>query len=280
MMICAGLAVDAAAAPDWLPEGAELPAAYVVASGEKLIDSRAPAVRRQPASLAKLAGALVVLEAAGMDPSIMKAAVTVSAGAAATGGTRLGLRPMDRATARDLLAAMLVGSANDACMALAEHLGGAARFVERMNALAARLGATDTRFIDPCGFDRPGQHTTARDMLKIARAALAAPAIVGIAGQADVRVVTLNDRRALSAWNTNALVGRYDGAFGLKTGYTRQAGQCLVATARRGNLVVIVVVLGGKDRWPVTAALFDEAFSRLTGYPSVRSRSTIGEPDY
>ncbi len=258
-----------------------MPAAYVVASGERILDSRAPAAQRQPASLAKLAGTLVVHDSARSNPAILDGIVKVSALAAAALGTRLGLRSGDRIKVRDLLAAMLVGSANDACLALAEHVAGSGeRFAARMNKLAAQLGAVNTRFVDPCGFDRPDQHTTARDMLQIGRAALAEPAIVGIVEQSTARVVTLNDGRAFEVRNTNALIGRYDGAFGLKTGYTRQAGQCLIASARRGSLVVLVVVLGGKDRWPVTAALLDQAFDRLTGYPRAQSRSTIGEPDY
>lgn len=279
--LCAVLAGAPAVAADTLPEGAALPAAYIVASGAQVLDSRAPYARRQPASLAKLAGALVILNAAAEKPAVMSTAVTISKRAAASRGTRLGLRPGEQVAAGDLLAAMLIGSANDACLALAEHIAGSgAKFVQRMNTLAVRLKMSDTRFVDPCGFDQPGQHTTAADMLRIAYATLAEPEIVRIVEQPAVRVVTQNSGRTLVALNTNALLGRYDGAFGLKTGYTQQAGQCLIAAARRGSTVAIVVILGGKDRWPVTVALLDAAFDRLTGYPRVRGRSTIGEPDY
>lgn len=285
LLRCAGIGlyaflISVPAVAATLPEEATLPAAYIVASGAQILDSRAPLARRQPASLAKLVGALVILDATKGKPALMDATITISARAAATTGTRLGLRTGDRVTINDLFAAMLVGSANDACMALAEHVAGnRIKFVERMNALARRFKMSDTRFIDPCGFDQPGQHTTAADMLRLAYAVLAEPAIVSIVEQPAVRIVTKNGNRVLSSRTTNALLGRYDGAFGLKTGYTQQAGQCLIAAARRGSTVAIVVILGGKDRWPVTVALLDDAFERLTGYPRVRNRSTIGEPD-
>lgn len=279
--LCVVLAGAPAIAAVTLPEGAALPAAYIVASGAQILDSHAPFARRQPASLAKLAGALIIVNAFAEKPAAMQATVTISKRAAASGGTRLGLRAGEKVATGDLLAAMLIGSANDACLALAEHIAGSSeKFVERMNALAGRLKMADTRFVDPCGFDQPGQHTTAADMLRIAYSALAEPEILRIVEQPAVRVITRNSKRTLTAPNTNALLGRYDGSFGLKTGYTQQAGQCLIAAAQRGSKVVIVVILGGKDRWPVTVALLDEAFERLTGYPRVRARSTIGEPDY
>lgn len=264
-----------------LPEGTALPAAYIVASSAQILDSHAPFARRQPASLAKLAGALVVVKAFAEKPEALQTIVTISKHAAASSGTRLGLRAGEQVAAGDLLAAMLIGSTNDACLALAEHIAGSGeKFVQRMNALSERLQMTDTRFVDPCGFDQPGQHTTATDMLRMAYSALAEPEILRIVDQPSVRVITRNSKRTLTAPNTNALLGRYSGTFGLKTGFTQQAGQCLIAAARRGSKVVIVVILGGKDRWPMSVALLDEAFDRLTGYPRIRGRSTIGEPDY
>jgi D-alanyl-D-alanine carboxypeptidase (penicillin-binding protein 5/6) len=281
VLLASGSAYAAAAASAWLPDGTKAPAAYVVASEDRVLASHAPRALRQPASLAKLAGALVMLDAERERPGLLNQTAIVSARAASTDGTRLGLRKEERVAVSALLAAMLVGSANDACLTLAEHLAGSAeRFVRLMNARARALGMKDTRFVDPCGFDRAGQHTTAADMLRLGRAALADPTILRIVEQPFVRVVVDDGARVLSARNTNALLGRYDGAFGVKTGHTREAGPCLIAAARRGTAVVLVVVLGSRDRWPVTVALFDEAFDRLTGYPRVRGRATIGEPDF
>lgn len=275
-----GAPAGGAAADAWLPDDARRPAAYVVEAGGNILARHADQARRQPASLAKLAAAVVVAEAARANAALLEASATVSAQAAAATGTRLGLRAGQRVAASQLLAAMLVGSANDACLALAEHLAGdAAAFADRMNSLAARLGMTATHFVDPCGFDRTGQHTTASDLLKLARRALEEPLILGLAERTSIRVLPQGGARALSMRSTNALLGRYDGALGLKTGYTRQAGPCIIAVARRDGLTAIAIVLGAQDRWPVTVALLDEAFDRATGMPRVRSRSAIGEPD-
>ena len=268
---------------DWLPPSFRRPAAFVVATRDTLLASLDADLRRQPASLAKLAAAIVALEALGALGTArgrLADVVNVSAAAAAVEGTRLGLRAANRVSAEQLLSAMLIGSANDACLALAEHVAGSARaFVERMNRLAASLGMRDTHFIDPCGLDRPGQHSTAADLLKLARRALEEPQILQRAERDAVRVELTDSRGHLVMRGTNALLNAYDGAFGLKTGYTRQAGPCLIGAARRGDTEALVVILGCKDRWPVSVALLDEAFERLGGIPRVRSRATVGEPD-
>lgn len=261
----------------WLPDGIARPAAYVAASRDSILLSHRADDRRQPASLSKLVAALVTLEEEGARPGLLRTEARVSRRAAAAEGTRAGLRAGERWTGQDLLTAMLVASANDACLALAEHVSGSGeRFVDAMNRLAQTLRMNDTRFVDPCGFDRPGQHTTANDLLAVARAVLETPELLRIAGLPSARIV---GGRALRLHATNALLGRYEGAFGLKTGYTRQAGPCLIATAGQGSSVAIVVVLGAQDRWPFTVALLDETLERLTGFPRVRSRVTFGEPD-
>ncbi len=275
----------ALASEDWMPRGAQTPAAFVIAAGDRVLRAHRAQVRRQPASLAKLAGALVVLEAGRAAPALLSDVVRIDRAAATAGGTRLGLGAGERVRADELLAAMLLRSANDACLALATHVAGdAERFVARMNALAATLGMRDTRFADPCGFDRPGQHTTAADLLRLARAALADATLVAIvekeAARISVEGATDAAGRAIVVRSTNALLGRYDGAFGLKTGFTRQAGGCLIAAARRGPYVVTAVLLGGRDRWPVSVAMLDHAFEQLTGMPRIGSPATIGEPDW
>lgn len=258
-----------------------MPRAYIVQIEGKVVASHAPRKPHPPGSLAKLAAALVVVEADARTPGLLDGPVLVSGRAASAGGTRLGLRGGDRVRARDLLAAMLVGSSNDACLALAEHVGGnVATFVDRMNATAHRLGMKATRFADPCGFDRPGQQTTAEDMLALAVAALRDPLVVALSEERTVRVYTVGKRRAFVVKNTNALLGRYHGAFGLKTGYTAEAGPCLIAAVRQGGTIAIVVLLGAKkDRWRLAVVLLDEAFDRVMDMPRVRDRATTGEPD-
>lgn len=210
-----------------------------------------------PASLTKLLAALVLVDGTWWRSD---AVVTVSRQAADMPGSRLGLKAGERLRAGDLLAAMLVRSANDACMALAEHAAGSVQvFVERMNAKAGDLGLAGTAMENPCGFDGPGHRSTVRDLLALADAAMTRPEVAAAVALPRIAVETLGGRR-LEAANTNKLIGSLDGARGLKTGYTSGAGHCLIARAERNGRSVTVVLLGARERWWTTAAIIEDAF--------------------
>lgn len=232
-------------------------ASYVVAVDGRVVWERDADVPRQPASLAKLLTALVVLEAAGgWDPD---APVPVSARAAAAEGSRLGLAAGERIAAGDALTALLVRSANDAAVALAEHAAGDVEtFVVRMNARARALGL-DATFADPAGLDRPGQAVSARDLLRLAQAAMESPEIARRVALPRARVATAGGR-AFDVVSSNALLGRVPGTFGVKSGYTSGAGKCLIAAAEREGREVWIVLLDAPDRWWTAAALIEEAF--------------------
>ena len=211
--------------------------------------------RLAPASLAKLMTSLLVLEGGRLDET-----VTVSRAAARATGTRMGLREGESFSARDLHAAMVVRSANDACRALADHAS--PDFVALMNARAAALGLADTRYADPCGHDREGQYTSAADVARLAELLAAQPEYLRVARLARVRIASAAGRRfELPA--TNALIGRYPGAIGLKTGYTSAAGHCLAALAERQGVRVLVVMLHSPNRWWNAVGLLDRAFEAL-----------------
>jgi D-alanyl-D-alanine carboxypeptidase (penicillin-binding protein 5/6) len=210
-----------------------------------------------PASLAKLALAVVALESGAMRKEAL-----VSPAAARQGGSRIGLRAGERLGGEELLAATLIASANDACLALAEHVAGSARgAVQRMNALAKRLGMAATAFRDPCGFDRPGQKTTAADLARLADAAMRQPRILELAGTREMRIAATGGRE-YPLRNTNLLLGSYPGAVGLKTGYTSRAGRCLIALARRDGIEVLLVMLAAEDRWDGAERLLEAGFNR------------------
>ncbi len=233
-------------------------AAYLVLADDAVVFAGDPRRRWPPASLAKLALALVVTDTASPD-----AVVTVSARAAAATGSRAGLRAGDRVRVRDLVAAAMMASGNDACLALAEHVAGSERaFVAAMNARAQALGLSDTAFANACGYDAPGMRTSAVDMAALARAALAQPAIATWA-HAEAHTVRTLGGRDLRLRNTNAFVGRVPGVTGLKTGYTAKAGRNLVLTAEREGHRVIVVLLGAHDRWWDAAAMLERAFDTV-----------------
>ena len=246
----------AAAAPDGPADrypGAG--AAYLVLRDGAVLWARAPDAPRAPASLAKLMTALLVAEGSAPD-----AWLTVSARAAAETGARIGLRAGERVRVGDALAAALVVSANDACLALAEHAGGSAgAFVERMNRRAAALGLAGTRYADPCGHDRAGQVTTATDLVALTRAVLAVPLLRELVARERVAFATAGGRR-LEARTRNSLLGRVRGLDGVKTGTTEAAGRCVVARAERDGTEVLVVLLGAPDRWWTAAALVEAAF--------------------
>jgi D-alanyl-D-alanine carboxypeptidase (penicillin-binding protein 5/6) len=233
-------------------------AAYLVAVDGRLHWARNPDLPRPPASLAKLLSAVVLLD----DPHWDDAArIEVSAAAAAVEGSQLGLRRGEALRAGDALTALLVRSANDACVALAEHYGGSIdQFVQRMNTRAAALGMTRSHFGHPCGLDAPGQQTTARDLLRVAGVALAQPKIAARVGLARAEIETLGGRR-LAFLNGNALVGRVDGVIGMKSGFTTRAGKCVVAVAQRGEHRVWLVMLGAEERWWTASGMIESAFA-------------------
>ncbi|MDH4191127.1 MAG: serine hydrolase [Betaproteobacteria bacterium] len=230
--------------------------AYLVKRNGELLWAGAQAERLPPASLAKMMTALLVLERGDLDRD-----VTVSRGVAHETGTRIGLRPGDRLRAGDLLAATVIRSANDACFALAEDVGKDAQgFVALMNRRAAALGLADTRFADPCGHDRAGQFSSAADLARIAEQLIEQPEYLRLSRSARLAIATTDGRRRFDLYNTNALIGRYRGAIGLKTGYTQAAGNCLVAFAERRGVRVLLVLLNAPNRWWNAAGLLDRAF--------------------
>ena len=215
------------------------------------IDTPLPA-----ASLGKMMTALLVAEAR-PDAGVV---TTISPSAVAAGGARLGLRAGERIDVESLLAAMLLRSANDSCVALAEWQAGSERaFVARMNARAVALGLAGTHFVNACGFDATGQHSTARDLLVLARRVLAQPVLAALVRRETMTIATRGGRR-FALRNTNALLGRVPGVIGVKTGYTRLAGTCLVVVAERKGRRVYVALLGAGDRWWDAAAMIERAF--------------------
>jgi len=231
-------------------------AGYVVAVDDDVLWARAADVPRPPASLTKVLTALVLLEQ-DWQPD---AWVTVGERAAKVEGTRAHLRAGEQLKARDALGAMLVASANDACLALAEHAAGSrAAFVVRMNRRAAELGMTHSHFEHPCGLDDPRQVSTPADLLRATRTALSLPEFERIVALDHVSVRT-RAGRDFSLHTTNALLGRIDGAAGVKTGFTSHAGKCLIGMVRRGGKRVIVVLLNAADRWWTASILLEEVF--------------------
>lgn len=226
-------------------------AAYVLAVDDQTVWGRALDTPRPPASLTKLLSALVILDHH-WQPD---APVPISAHAAGIEGSHIGLRAGERVSAGDLLTAMIVRSGNDACMAMAEYVGGTdENFVRLMNAKAQQLGMKHSSFRNPCGLDANGHVSTPRDLLVLARAAADRSEIASRANQQHAEIRTLGGRR-LHFKNTNAILGRDPDVAGLKTGFTNRAGKCLIALAEHGAHRVWVVLLHAPDRWNAASGL-------------------------
>ena len=262
LALLAGLSLTAAA------EDLELPAPSCILmekqTGQVLYESNAHEKLR-PASVTKVMTLLLVMEALESGSIGWDDTVTTSAAAAAKGGSQIYLEENEQLPLTEMLKSVVVSSANDCACALAEHVAGSeAAFVSRMNDRAAELGMTDTHFVNCTGLDdgpdADTHLTTAYDIALMSRALLQ---------HGEIKQYTTiwmdtvrNGQFGLS--NTNKLVRFYDGTTGLKTGYTSQAGYCLSASAERGGMELIAVVMHCKssvDRFESAKALLNYGFS-------------------
>lgn len=200
---------------------------------EKNINEKVP-----NASTTKMLTAIVAYENADMDEVVI-----VTKKAANTGGSRLGLRTNDKVTLGDLMKGLLLCSGNDAAVAIAEHVGGSEEmFCEMMNEKAKEIGALNTNFVTPHGLDRENHYSTAYDLALIADYALDIPYIANIVAKRTETIKINGVSKNLNT--TNEMLSMYDGANGVKTGYTSKAGRCLVTSATNENWQLISVVLG------------------------------------
>lgn len=207
----------------------------------------------EPASVTKIMTLLLVMEAIDSGSLHYDDMVTASAYACSMGGSQIWLKENEQMTVEEMLKAVCVASANDASVALAEHIAGSAEaFVEKMNQRAAELGMEDTHFVNPTGLPAEGHVTSAYDIALMSREL--------ILHHPDIRrfttiwMDTLRDGE-FGLSNTNKLIRYYEGATGLKTGSTDSALYCLSATAEREGMELIAVIL----KSPTSTQRFESA---------------------
>jgi len=209
--------------------------------------------RLSPASLTKIMSALVILELGRLDDQ-----VTVSKNAARAHKTHLRLKPGQVFRLEDLLKAMLIVSANDACLAAVEHVGGDEdQFVALMNAKAAALGLGDTHFSNACGFDGLDHYSTAEDLAQLSQIALQQPTFRQLVREERSIIVPVNGYRPYVLHNTNRLLGRIPGVEGIKTGFTSKAGRCLIAKVSQNGSDLLLVILNSNRRWDTAKNLIN-----------------------
>ena len=198
----------------------------------------------EPASVTKIMTLLLTMDAIDSGALAYDDVVTVSANAAGMGGSQVFLAEGEQITVEELLKCVCVSSGNDAAVALAEKVAGVTElFVEQMNNRARGLGMDDTHFVNPTGLTAEGHVTSAHDIALMSRELLTK--------HPDIRSFTTIWTDSIRGGtfdlaNTNKLIRRYDGATGLKTGYTASAGYCISATAEREGMELIAVVLGSE----------------------------------
>ncbi|MEO8338512.1 MAG: D-alanyl-D-alanine carboxypeptidase family protein [Nitrospirota bacterium] len=201
--------------------------------------------RMSPASLTKIMSALVILERGRLDDF-----VTVSPNAARAHKTHLRIKAGQVFRLEDLLKAMLIASANDACLAAVEHVGGdEPQFVALMNAKAVALDLADTHFSNGCGFDNPDHYSTAEDLATLSLTALDQPIFRQLVREERTIITPVSGHRAYVLHNTNRLLGRIPGVEGIKTGFTSKAGRCLIAKVSQNGSDLLLVILNSKRRW-------------------------------
>lgn len=234
-------------------------------TGKVLFEKNAHEIRAC-ASITKVMTLLLVFEAIDSNKLSMDETVTASAHAASMGGSDIWLEEGEKMTVDEMIKATVVASANDAAVALAEHLCGTEEeFVAKMNQRAKELGMKDTTFKNCNGLDEEGHLTSAYDVALMSRELIKHKDIFKYTG---IWMDYLRDGKTQLV-NTNKLLKSYNGITGLKTGTTGDAGSCITATATRGNLSLIGVVLGstsGKERFTDAATVLDYGFANYSMY--------------
>jgi D-alanyl-D-alanine carboxypeptidase (penicillin-binding protein 5/6) len=227
----------------------------------QILFEKNPGQRMYPASITKIMTLLLALEKGDLD-----SVVTVSSKAANCEGASLDLTAGNKLLLRELLIGMMAVSGNDAAEAVAEHIGGSIDgFAALMNAKADKLGAARTHFSNPHGLPDPNHYTTAHDLAIITAYALKQPGFIYFVSKPERTVTFIEPNAAITVHNTNRLLKTYKGANGVKTGTTEEAGNCLAAAAKRGNIQLVAIVLKSDDtvedcRWKDATKLLDYGF--------------------
>jgi serine-type D-Ala-D-Ala carboxypeptidase (penicillin-binding protein 5/6) len=238
-------------------------ALLIDAKAGKVLFQKEPDLRLPPASTTKIVTAILTLESGRkLDDTL-----TVSKTATRVPASKLYLRPGQTISIEHLLYSLLLSSANDASMVLAEGIGGSVeQFAELMTKKAHELGATNTHFSNPHGLTAPDHYSTARDLAGIFRYAMKNEIFQQIVHtkMSSVKSISPGKKkrpaRLISVRNHNRLLWNFDGAIGGKTGYTHAAQKCFVGAVERNGVMLIVSLLGSRDLWGDTRRLLEYGF--------------------
>jgi D-alanyl-D-alanine carboxypeptidase (penicillin-binding protein 5/6) len=238
----------------------------------KILYQKEADLRLPPASTTKVATAILALESG----RSLSQKLTVSKEATRVPASKLYLRPGQTLSIEELLYGIMLASANDASVVLAEGIGGSVdRFTEQMTRKAQQIGATNTHFTNPHGLTAPDHYSTARDLAMIFRYAMknatfrdiVQTKFSSVSTTAVVRKKVVP--RRISVRNHNRLLWGYDGALGGKTGYTHAAQKCFVGAVQRNGATLIIAILGARDQWGDTKRLLEYGFDHFDSLKTV-----------
>ncbi len=238
------------------PDTSAEAACLMIADSAEVVYEKNAREKLPMASTTKIMTALVALQKSSPDDI-----VTVSANAESQEGSSIYLARGDKIRMEDLLYGLMLNSGNDAAVAIAEYISGnTAAFADEMTLLAQKIGAKNTVFKNPSGLYEDGHYTTAYDLALIARHAMSNPTFRKIVSTKS-KAVTTNSGDVMYFTNHNKLLKMYDGACGIKTGYTKKCGRCLVSAAEKDGTCLIGVTLNDPNDWEDHSAMFDYGFA-------------------
>lgn len=269
LALCMSIPASAVSVPDILPESCpvyeqqDLSAkAYIVMEAQtgRVLCGKNIHERLPMASTTKIMGAMMVLE----EPELHEY-FPIDADAIRVEGSSMGLLPGDMVSLYSLACGMLLPSGNDAANAAAVRISGSVeKFVEEMNRRAEELGLDDTHYVTACGLDAPDHYSSAFDLAKLSRTALQNPDFAAICKRPTIKVSFGDPPYDRWLKNYNKLLKLYPDCIGIKTGFTDNAGRCLVSAAERDDMTLICVTLNAQDDWNLHSRLYDRCFEQYS----------------
>ncbi|MCE5285489.1 MAG: D-alanyl-D-alanine carboxypeptidase [Pelosinus sp.] len=252
-----------------MPDITAKAAIVIEASTGKVLYAKSAEERHYPASTTKMITLIVALENGQLDDI-----VTASPTAANTEGSSLELSAGEQLKLREMLYGIMLISGNDATVAVAEHIAGSVEnFAKMMTAKAHTIGAKDTNFANSSGLPDVNHYTTAHDLARIAAYGYKNPMFKEIVSTKTKIIPWAGKEYSRELFNENRMLWLYDGANGVKTGYTDAAGRCLVSAAERGGIQLIAVVLDSEQMWDDSIKLLDY------GFPQLKTHNVFQEGD-
>ncbi len=257
----------------WADPGVSAQSAIVLEKDSGRVLYQKNAEKQMPmASTTKIMTAIVALEQG--DPA---AQVQISPAAAGVEGSSMYLETGEKLTLEELLYGLMLSSGNDAAVAIAEHFGGTEAFVGLMNQKAQEIGANNTHFANPNGLPDDTHYSTSHDMATITAYGLKNPKFAEIVATKSYQIAGEGKAYTRTLTNHNKLLNICEGCIGVKTGFTKAAGRCLVSAAQREDMTLICVTLNAPDDWNDHCNLYQDMFSKYKLTPILRAGKSLGD---